>query len=115
MAAQKWKINLLTESPLYIFECLLTRNITNQYSQDSSITYGWLLENLKARAFRELFLPVNDFKTCYTVNFPKKIPDFGHLEKTWNSHLIFFSHALLHINSIQYKNCIGYLIGTFSN
>ena len=92
MAAQKWKINLLAEFPLYIFECLLTRNTTNQYSLDSSITYGWLLENLKARGFRELFLPANDFKTCYTVNFPKKIPDFGHLEKTWNSHLIIFFH-----------------------
>ena len=25
----------------------------------------------------ELFLPENDFKTCFTINFPKKHPDFG--------------------------------------
>ena len=28
----------------------------------------------------ELFLPENDFKTCFTVNFPKKHPDFGRLK-----------------------------------
>ena len=101
MAAQKWKINLLAEFPLYIFECLLTRNTTNQYSLDSSITYGWLLENLKARGFRELFLPANDFKTCYTVNFPKKNSRFWTPGKDMKFTLdFFFSHALLHINSI---------------
>ena len=28
----------------------------------------------------ELFLPENDFKTYFTVNFPKKHPDFGGLK-----------------------------------
>ena len=29
---------------------------------------------------RESFLLENDFNICYTVNFPKKHPDFGGLE-----------------------------------
>ena len=29
---------------------------------------------------RELFLPENGFKTCYTVYVSKKHPDFGGLE-----------------------------------
>ena len=40
-------------------------------SLDSSRTYGSQLENSTASGSRELFLLVNDFKTCYTVNFPK--------------------------------------------
>ena len=39
-----------------------------------------LLENPKAVVSRDVFLPENDFKTCWTVNFPKKHPDFGGLE-----------------------------------
>ena len=37
-------------------------------------------QNPKTGGFRELFLPENDFKTCFAVNFPKKHPDFGGLE-----------------------------------
>ena len=33
MEVQKWKINLLAEFPLHIFECLLTQNPNNQGSQ----------------------------------------------------------------------------------
>ena len=40
-------------------------------SLGSSRTYGWQLENPTASGSRELFLLANDFKTCYTVNFPK--------------------------------------------
>ena len=42
-------------------------------SLDSSRPYGRLLKNPKTSSFRELFLPENDFKTCSTVSFPKKI------------------------------------------
>ena len=49
-------------------------------SLDSSRSNGRLSQNPKTRGFRELFLPENDFKTCSTVNFPKKHPDFGGLE-----------------------------------
>ena len=52
----------------------------NESSLDFSITYGGLLENPNARGSRELFLMANDFKTCYAVNFPKRLPDFGHLD-----------------------------------
>ena len=31
-----------------------------------------LSQDPKAGGFRKLFLPENDFKTCSTVNFPKK-------------------------------------------
>ena len=70
------------ENFLCIFECLLTQNPTNKAvnSLDSSRTYGWVLENPAARGSRELFLPANDFKTCYAAGFPKKLPDFGGLE-----------------------------------
>ena len=34
----------------------------------------------KTGGFRELVLPGNDFKTCSTVNFPKKHPNFGGVE-----------------------------------
>ena len=43
-------------------------------------SYGRLLQNPKTGGFRELFLPENDFKTCSTVNFPIKHPDFSSLE-----------------------------------
>ena len=49
-------------------------------SLDSSRPNGRLSQNPKTGGFRELFLPENDFKTCSTVNFPKKHPDFGGLE-----------------------------------
>ena len=38
------------------------------------------MEDPKTGDFRELFLPENDFKTCSTVNLPKKHQDFGGLE-----------------------------------
>ena len=47
---------------------------------DSSRPNGRLSQNPKIGSFGELFLPENDFKTCSTVNFPKKQPDFGDLE-----------------------------------
>ena len=39
-----------------------------------------LSQNPKTGGFRTLFLLENDFKTCSTINFPKKHPDFGGLE-----------------------------------
>ena len=50
------------------------------YSLDSLRPNEILLQNPKTGGFRELFVPENDFKTCSTVNFPKKHPDFGGLE-----------------------------------
>ena len=38
------------------------------------------LESPKPGSSRELFLPENGFKTCYTVYFSKKHPDLGGLE-----------------------------------
>ena len=35
--------------------------------------YKKLLENRKIGGFRELFMPENDFKTCYAVSFLKNI------------------------------------------
>ena len=49
-------------------------------SLDSSRLYGRLLENPKPGASTDLFLPENDFKTSSTVNFSKKLQDFGDLE-----------------------------------
>ena len=57
-----------------------THLIKALYSLDSSRPNGRLSQNPKTGGFRELFLPENDFKTCSTVNFPKKHPDFGGLE-----------------------------------
>ena len=37
----------------------------------SSIPNGRPSQNLKARGLSELFLPKNDFKTYFAVNFPK--------------------------------------------
>ena len=39
---------------------------------DFSRSYGRLSKNSKIGDFWELFLLENDFKTCSTVNFPKK-------------------------------------------
>ena len=41
---------------------------------------GRLSQNPKTGGFRDLFLPENDFKTCSTVDFPKKHLDFGGLD-----------------------------------
>ena len=58
--------------------------------------YEKLLENPEAEGPRELFLPENNFKTCNTVSFLKKHPDFGDLDMKFRLS-IFFSHALTHI------------------
>ena len=62
-------------------------------SLDSSRTYRRLLESPKPGSSRELFLPENGFKTCYTVYFSKKTSRFGRPEnqwKTWNLRLDFY-------------------------
>ena len=102
-----------------IFPHLLTQNQTNQGSPLSwfSRPYETLLENPKAESSRELFLPENDFKTCYWVNFLKKhqICRPGKQTKTWNSDFnFFFTCPYTYINPLQYKNCFGHLIGTSS-
>ena len=38
-------------------------------------------QNPKIGGFREVFLPENGFKFCFTVNFPKKTSRFWKLEK----------------------------------
>ena len=43
------------------------------HSIDSSRPYERVLESPKTETSSELFLPENDFKTCYTVNFLKNI------------------------------------------
>ena len=78
------------------FEWLLRFNthlIKALNSLHSFRPYGRLLENPKTGAFRELFLPENDFKTCSPVSFPKRTSRFlrpGNQQKTWNSDLNFF-------------------------
>ena len=52
-------------------------------SPDSSRPYGRLLQNLKARSSRDLFLLENDFQNSSTKDFPKKHSDFGGLEANW--------------------------------
>ena len=82
---------------------LKTQLIKAFNSHDSSRPYQRLLENPKTGGSRELFLPENNFKTCSAVNFHKKTSRFwrpGNQPKTWSLHLIFFSHALLQMNSI---------------
>ena len=49
-------------------------------SLDSSRTYRRLLESPKPGSSRELSIPENGFKPCYTVYFSKKHPDLGGLE-----------------------------------
>ena len=71
---------------------------------------------IQKQCFRELFLPENDFKTCSTVNFPKKSRFWRPRNQPKTSSLdlhLFLSYALLHINSIKYQNCFGHLIGTY--
>ena len=52
-------------------------------SLDSSRTYRRLLESPKPGSSRELFLPENGFKTCYTVYFSKKTSRFGRPGNQW--------------------------------
>ena len=83
----------------------LSQNPTNQGSQ-LSLIFQTILKTIrkskKQGGSRELFLPENDFKTCSAVNFPKNIQ----ILEAWKPikdikfRLEFFSHALLHINSI---------------
>ena len=81
MAAQKRTKEFLVEIFGILNVCYpKTHLIKALYSLDSSRPNGRLSQNPKTGGFRELFLPENDFKTCSTVNFPKKHPDFGGLE-----------------------------------
>ena len=45
----------------------------------------------------------NDFKSSFTVNFSKKRPDFGDLEKSQRHEAqtrLYMPYALIHMNSI---------------
>ena len=100
MVAQKWKKKNLLAKIFCIFQHLLTQNPTNQGSSLSwSFQTIWLLENPKTEGSRELFLPENDFKTCYTLNFIKKHPDSGGLETNQRpgSQTLIFFHMSFHI------------------
>ena len=77
MAAQKCKKQFLAFLNVYFPKTHLIKAL---YCLDSSRPNERLSQNLKTVGFRELFLPENDFKTCSTVSFPKKHPDFGSLE-----------------------------------
>ena len=61
--------------------------------------YEKLLENPEAEGPRKLFLPENNFKTCNTVSFLKKHPDFGDLDMKFR--LSFFFHMPLHIYELN--------------
>ena len=66
-----------------IFGCLLTQNPTNQGSEVSwffQTIWKAVRKSKKTGGSREVFLPENDFQTSFTVNFPKKHPDFEGLE-----------------------------------
>ena len=91
-----------------------THPIKALYSLDSSRSYGRLLENLKTRASRDLFLPESDFNLLY-IKFSKNHPDFGGLET--NQRHETQTRILFHIPFYiwtQYKNCSGHLLGTSS-
>ena len=97
----KKKKNLLAEM-FCILQDLLTQKtqlIKALHSLDSSRPYERLLENPKTEGSRELFLPENDFKTCYTLNFIKKHPDSGGLETNQRpgSRTLIFFHMSFHI------------------
>ena len=88
MVAQKCqKRKTMLAETLCIFQHLLTQNPT---CHGSPLSWFFqtilknlierLLENPKTEVSRELFLPKNNFKTCYTVSFLIKHPDFGGLE-----------------------------------
>ena len=78
MTAQKRKKNflqkLLTFLNVYYPQTHLIKVLNSPYSLRPN---GRLSQNLKTGGFRELFLPENYFKTCSSVNFLKKHPDFG--------------------------------------
>ena len=61
-------------------------------------TYGRLLENPKTEGPSKLFLPENNFKTCYTVSFLEKHSDFGDLDMKFRP--IFF-HMPLHLYELN--------------
>ena len=73
MAAQNHKKDFSAE-----FVTFLNANFPQTHlikalnSLHCSIPNGRLSENPEKGGFRELYLPKNDFKTCSTVNFPKK-------------------------------------------
>ena len=95
MLAQKGKKNFLAK----IFCIFITHLIKALNSLDSSRLNRRLSQNPNKGGFRELFLPKNDFKTFSVVNFPKK--NFwrpGNQDMKFR--LDFFSHALLHMNSL---------------
>ena len=57
----------------------------------------------------------NDFKSSFTVNFSKKRPDFGDLEKSQRHEAqtrFFFICPYTYELNIIYKNCFGHLIET---
>ena len=84
MVAHKWKKKNKDDGKSF-FAFLIaylpkTQLIKALNSLDSSRTYRTLLESPKPGSSRELILPESGFKTCYTVYFSKKNPDFGGLE-----------------------------------
>ena len=60
------------------------------------------ITKFKTGGFRRLFLPRKDFKTCSALNFPKdtQILEARDATKDMKFRLDFFSHALLHMNSL---------------
>ena len=97
-------------------------SINSKPDFDSSRSYGKRLENPKPVASRELFLPENEIKAIFAVNFPKKASRVWSPRnkpciqlKACNSYALqFFSYALLHMNAINCKKLYGHLIGTYS-
>ena len=80
MADQKGKKNFRQKFLTFLNVCYLKIHLIKAlYSLNSSRPNGRLLQNPKTGGFRE-FLLENDFKSCSTVNFPKKHPNFGALE-----------------------------------
>ena len=74
MAAQKRKKEFRQKFLAFLnVYYLKTHLIKALYSLDSSRPNGRLSQNSKTGSFRELFLPKNDFKTCFAANFPKNI------------------------------------------
>ena len=103
MAAQKWQLNLLAEFLLHIFECLLTQNPTNQGSQLSRFFHNiWTtIRKSNRKGSYGIIFAGKWFWNLLHNKFFKKTLGFwtpGNQPKTWNSGLIFFSHALLHMN-----------------
>ena len=83
MVAQKHKKHFLRNLFAFLNACYLKTQLIKALNfLDSSRPCRRLLENPKPGAFKELFLPENDFETCSTTNFPKNHPDFGGLKPT---------------------------------